>query len=98
MGMWLKSFVVASCLQLSVVGVAQAAGPFGSVNVGNWIGGAFSNDETGAFSHCAATAPYANGVSLVVAQNAAGSWLLSFASPGFRFNKGDTAPIDVVFD
>lgn len=49
--MWLKSFVVASCLQLGVVGAAQAAGPFGSVNVGNWIGGAFSNDETGAFSH-----------------------------------------------
>lgn len=96
--MWLKSFVVASCLQLGVVGAAQAAGPFGSVNVGNWIGGAFSNDETGAFSHCAATAPYANGVSLVVAQNAAGSWLLSFASPGFRFNKGDTSPVDFIFD
>ncbi|MGY4628282.1 S1C family serine protease [Bradyrhizobium sp. USDA 4486] len=96
--MWLKSFVVASCLQLSVVGMAQAAGPFGSVNVGNWIGGAFSNDETGAFSHCAATAPYANGVSLVVAQNAAGSFLLSFASPGFHFNKGDTAPVDFIFD
>ena len=82
--MWLKSLIVASVLQVGVV-AAHAAGPFGSVNVGNWIGGAFSNDETGVFSHCAATAPYANGVSLVVAQNAAGSWLLSFASPSFRF-------------
>jgi len=96
--MWLKSFVVASVLQVSAVGLAHAAGPFGSVSTGNWIGGAFSNDETGAFSHCAATAPYANGVSLVVGQNAAGSWLLSFASPGFRFNKGDTAPVDFIFD
>lgn len=97
-GMWLRSFFVAALLQLNLAGLAHAAGPFGSVNVGNWIGGAFSNDETGAFSHCAATAPYANGVILVVAQNAAGSWLLSFASPGYRFSKGENAAIDVIFD
>src|SRR6266567_4518440 len=40
--MWFKSFVVASLLQLSLAGGANAAGPFGTVNVGNWIGGAFS--------------------------------------------------------
>ena len=96
--MWLKSFIVASLLQLSLAGVANAAGPFGTVNVGNWIGGAFSNDATGAFSHCAATTPYANGVILVVGQNAAGSWTLSFASPGYRFNKGENIAIDVIFD
>jgi S1-C subfamily serine protease len=96
--MWLKSFVVALLLQVIAAGTAYAAGPFGSVNVGNWIGGAFSNDETGAFSHCAATAPYANGVILVVAKNAAGSWLLSFASPGSSFKKGENAAIDVIFD
>lgn len=96
--MWLSSFAVAALLQLSLAGLAHAAGPFGSVNVGNWIGGAFSNDETGAFSHCAATTPYANGVILVVSQNAAGTWSLAFASPNYRFNKGENAAIDVIFD
>lgn len=96
--MWLKSFIVASLLQLGIAGAANAAGPFGSVNVGNWIGGAFSNDQTGAFSHCAATTPYANGVILVVSQNGAGTWSLAFASPGYRFNKGENAAIDVTFD
>jgi S1-C subfamily serine protease len=96
--MWLKSFIVASLLQLSVGSVAQAAGPFGSVKIGNWVGGAFSNDETGAFSHCAATAPYANGVILVVGQNSGGSWILSFASPSYRFKQGENAAIDVIFD
>ena len=96
--MWLKSFVVASLLQVIVAGIAHAKGPFGSVNVGNWIGGAFSIDETGAFSHCAATTPYANGVILVVSQNAAGTWSLAFASPSYRFNKGENATIDVTFD
>lgn len=96
--MWLKSFIVASLLQLSVGSVAQAAGPFGSVKIGNWVGGAFSNDETGAFSHCAATAPYANGVVLVVGQNTGGSWILSFASPSYHFKQGENAAIDVIFD
>lgn len=96
--MWRRSFVVASLLQLSVVGAAHAAGPFGSVNVGNWIGGAFSNDETGAFSHCAATTPYANGVILVVGYNSVGTWTLAFASPNYRFKQGENAAIDVIFD
>ncbi|TYL88438.1 trypsin-like peptidase domain-containing protein [Bradyrhizobium rifense] len=96
--MWLRSFVVAALLQLSLGELAHAAGPFGSVNVGNWIGGAFSNDETGAFSHCAATTPYASGVILVVSQNAAGTWSLAFASPSYHFNKGENAAIDVTFD
>src|SRR5262245_39900728 len=95
--MWRSAFV-ACVLQMCLMGLAHAAGPFGSVNLGNWIGGAFSNDQTGAFSHCAATAPYANGVILVVAQNSAGSWLLSFASPGYKFNKGENTAIDVIFD
>ncbi|AWM04051.1 S1C family serine protease [Bradyrhizobium amphicarpaeae] len=96
--MWLKSLIVASLLQVGIAGVANAAGPFGSVNIGNWIGGAFSNDQTGAFSHCAATTPYANGVILVVSQNAAGTWSLAFANPSYRFNKGENAAIDVTFD
>ncbi|WP_407190049.1 S1C family serine protease [Bradyrhizobium centrosematis] len=96
--MWFRSFIVASLLQIVISGAANAAGPFGSVNVGNWIGGAFSNDQTGAFSHCAATTPYANGVILVVSQNAAGTWSLAFASPGYRFNKGENAAIDITFD
>jgi hypothetical protein len=65
---------------------------------GAWIGGAFTDDSTGAFSHCAAMSAYASGVSLVVGQNAGNSWLLSFASPAFHYNKGDNLAIDVTFD
>jgi hypothetical protein len=82
----------------SATSPALAAGPFGTIHVGNWIGGAFSDDSTGAFSHCSAMTSYASGVSLVVGQNAANAWLLGFASPAFKLNKGDTAPIDVTFD
>ena len=94
----LKSFVVACGLQAALLGCANAAGPFGSIHVGNWIGGAFTDDRTGTFSHCAATAPYANGVNLVVGRNEAGSWLLSLARPGVNLKQGVNVPIDLIFD
>jgi S1-C subfamily serine protease len=93
-----KSCVAACLFQIAAISVAAAAGPFGNIHVGNWTGGAFSNDQTGAFSHCAATTPYANGVILVVSQNADGSRVLGFASPAYHFNKGESLPIDVTFD
>ncbi|MGY3463673.1 hypothetical protein ACVW0I_000544 [Bradyrhizobium sp. LM6.11] len=86
--MWLKSLIVACLLQVSIFSAAHAAGPFGSVKVGNWIGGAFSNDETGAFSHCAATTPYANGVILVVGYNAAGIWSLGLCESQLPLQQG----------
>ena len=45
---------------------AEARGPYGSINVGNWKGGAYTNDQTGAFSHCAAGARYASGIYFLV--------------------------------
>ena len=33
---------------------ALAKGPFGSIKIGYWAGGAYTDDNTGAFSHCAA--------------------------------------------
>ncbi|MEY9573488.1 S1-C subfamily serine protease [Bradyrhizobium diazoefficiens] len=93
-----KTTVVACVLQMILAGVAHAAGPFGTIRVGNWNGGAYSNDSTGAFSHCAASTPYANGVTLLVGQDANSSWLLGFANPAFRFKKGENLTIDVTFD
>lgn len=92
-----KSLVVACLFQAAVVSVANAAGPFGSIHLGAWNGGAYT-DDTGAFSHCAAGSQYGNGVSLVVSQTAGNSWLLGFGSAAFHFTKGDTLPIDVTFD
>jgi S1-C subfamily serine protease len=90
---------LAACVVLAAIATsAHAAGPFGSIHVGNWIGGAFSDDNTGGFSHCGATSPYANGVILVVGQNASSNWLLGFASPAFKLKKGETYPINVTFD
>ena len=94
----LRSFGFACVLQFVLVGFANAAGPFGTIKVGNWGGGAYSNDQTGVFSHCAASTTYTNGMTLLVGQNADSSWLLGFANPEFRFKKGENLTIDVTFD
>jgi S1-C subfamily serine protease len=92
-----RALLVCGFLAVALTSVANAAGPFGTIHIAGWSGGAYTN-ENGTFSHCAAGADYASGVSLVVSETAANSWLLGFGSSAFHFNKGDTLPIDVTFD
>ncbi|HEY2248801.1 MAG TPA: trypsin-like peptidase domain-containing protein [Bradyrhizobium sp.] len=94
----MRKALLVSCLLQTIVAAAHAAGPFGTINVGGWKGGAYSNDNTGEFSHCAAGSTFGSGISLIVGHNVRNAWLLSFASPNFNLNKGATVPIDVVFD
>ena len=76
-----------------------AAGPFGTIHVGNWHGGAYTNDTTGAFSHCAAGASYLNGVYLLITQNAERTWLIGFASPALNnLPEGQSIPFQPTFD
>jgi S1-C subfamily serine protease len=77
---------------------AQAKGPFGSIKVGHWAGGAYTDDNTGAFSHCAAGAPYLSNVALIISLNVADQWNIGFYSPTFNLSTGETFPIEVTFD
>ena len=79
-------------------GNSFAAGPFGTIHVGNWNGGAYTEDNNGTFTHCAAATSYANGSPVIVSYNVRSEWLLGFASPSFHLTKGETFPIDVTFD
>jgi S1-C subfamily serine protease len=94
----MRSFLFQCLFNISVVSGAWAAGPFGTIHVGKWSGGAYTDDKTGTFSHCAAGTIYANGINLVVGQNANTSWLIGFASPSFHLTPGETFPIDLTFD
>ncbi len=93
-----KLLLLACFVQIAITSIAHAAGPYGSIRVGNWTGGAFTDDNTGTFTHCGATTGYGNGVILVVGKNASDSWLLGFASPNFHLAKGSSVKIDVTFD
>lgn len=77
---------------------ANARGPYGSISVGNWKGGAYTIDQTGAFSHCAAGAQYASGVYFVVMIDGSGGWSLGFAHDQWRLKTGEAFPLTLTFD
>lgn len=76
---------------------AEAAGPYGSINVGNWKGGAYTNDQ-GDFSHCAAGASYLSGIYFVVAIDSKSGWSLRFAHEKWNLTAGRAFPIELTFD
>jgi S1-C subfamily serine protease len=75
-----------------------AAGPFGTIHVGHWQGGAYTNDTTGAFSHCAAGANYVSGLYLSISQNAERSWNIGFADLAWNLPEGQSFPVTLTFD
>ncbi|WP_028351972.1 S1C family serine protease [Bradyrhizobium murdochi] len=77
---------------------AEARGPYGSISVGNWKGGAYTHDQTGSFSHCAAGAQYASGVYFVVMIDGNGGWSLGFMHEQWRLRTGEAFPLTLTFD
>lgn len=92
----LRGVVLASSLLLALP--AHAAGPYGRIVVGNWSGGAFTNDATGAFSHCAVNAGYRNGTRMFTSITADFKWLIGFAHPNWRLKPGARLNLQLVFD
>jgi S1-C subfamily serine protease len=77
---------------------AQARGPYGSISLGNWKGGAYTNDQTGAFSHCAAGAQYASGIYFLVTIDVSGGWSLGFMHENWTLTPGQAFPLALTFD
>lgn len=93
-----RSLFASIVLVLATVPQAYADGPLGTIHVGTWLGGAYTSEKTGAFSHCAAAAAVGSGAVLTVAQSVYRLWLVGFADPSLNMPKGSTFPIDVTFD
>ena len=79
------------------ISAANARGPYGSINVGNWKGGAYTNDTSGAFSHCAAGTQYLSGIYFMVTIDDKG-WGLGFAHEKWTLATGQAFPIALTFD
>jgi len=93
----IRAVVAALCL-LAAPSTASARGPYGSINVGNWKGGAYTNDQNGAFTHCAAGTQYASGIYFVVTINDKAGWTLGFAHEKWTFKTDRAFPIELTFD
>jgi S1-C subfamily serine protease len=77
---------------------AEARGPYGSINVGNWKGGAYTNDQSGSFSHCAAGARYTSGIFFLVMIDGSGGWSLGFMHEDWKLVQGQAFPLTLTFD
>jgi len=90
--------VVAALCLIVAPSTSSARGPYGSINVGNWKGGAYTNDQSGAFSHCAAGTQYQSGIYFVVTINDKAAWTLGFAHEKWALTTGQAFPIALTFD
>jgi hypothetical protein len=96
--MKLKLIVAALLSSLIVTAPAQARGPYGSINVGNWKGGAYTNDQTGEFTNCAAGASYDSGIYFMVTIDQGAGWSLGFHHPKWTLTKNQDFQIALTFD
>src|SRR3954453_17398697 len=97
MNITIKAIVATLCI-LASASTSGARGPYGSINVGNWRGGAYTNDKTGVFSHCAAGAVYDSGISFVVSIGEDSGWRLGFAHESWQLTTGEAFPLALTFD
>ncbi|MDB5604158.1 MAG: serine protease [Bradyrhizobium sp.] len=77
---------------------SSARGPYGSINIGNWQGGAYTDDETGSFTHCAAGATYQSGIYFAVSVGENLSWRLGFAHENWQLTPGQAFALALTFD
>ena len=85
-------------LTFGITPTAGARGPYGSISVGSWTGGAYTNDANGAFSSCIAGANYASGINFSVLVSNTYHWALAFNHPNWSLTKGESFPIVLSFD
>ncbi|WP_027583078.1 trypsin-like peptidase domain-containing protein [Bradyrhizobium sp. Ai1a-2] len=93
----ISAVVAAACVLLSVPS-SHARGPYGSITIGNWQGGAYTDDSSGNFTHCAAGASYQSGIYFLVLIDARGNWRLGFSHQGWRLTAGESFPMTLTFD
>ncbi len=77
---------------------AVARGPWGTIKIGLWSGGAYTDDKSGEFTHCSAVAPYRSGTALSIGQNVGGQWIIGIGDPSANRTLGETLPVEATFD
>ena len=78
--------------------IAGAAGPVRPFKHGFWTGGAYTDDRTGAFTHCSAGVAYDSGINLFVLVTGEYRWWLGFINPKWSFTPNEKEPIRLLLD
>jgi S1-C subfamily serine protease len=97
MNMTIRAIVATLCI-VAGSSPSSARGPYGSIDLGNWHGGAYTNDKSGLFSHCAAGAIYQSGIYFVVSIGEDFKWRLGFAHENWQLTPGEAFALALTFD
>ncbi len=89
--------IITSAFLLSPLCASEAA-TLSNSHIGNWSIWAYSDDQTGEFSHCAAATQYKSGISMLFSVNRAYTWSMGFANSQWRLQKGTSYPIAFTVD
>lgn len=76
-----------------LVGHTSQATQIRHFNIGGWYAGAYTNDATGRFSHCAGTATYRSHIALVFSINRTFHWSMGLANTIWRLHVGTKYPV-----
>jgi hypothetical protein len=83
------TFVFLAFALVSAAPTARAA-VLEEINVSGWIVGAYSDNRTGRFSHCATSVPYRSGISLFFHLSSTYAWSMGLHNPQWRNSPGQT--------
>src|SRR5579875_2082849 len=95
---FIRPVAIAVALALSFLTAADAAGPLRPFKAGFWAGGAYTDDRTGAFTHCSAGVAYNSGINLFILVTGDYHWWLGFINPKWSLNPRDQVPVSLQFD
>jgi hypothetical protein len=74
----------------AAVATAARAGVLEETNVQGWMIGAYTDDRTGSFSHCATSVPYRSGISLFFHLGKSFTWSMGLHNPQWHHAPGQT--------
>ena len=96
----MKRFQVAilSILMLVLFSESVFARKISSLRTGNWRGGAYTNDRTGKFSHCAASVKYKSGIRLLFSVTRTLKWKMGLSKPSWNLRINNRYNIDYRID
>lgn len=90
---------------LGIVGLAlfafvghAGAASVDSFRLGGWNGNAFTDDQSGLFTSCVASADYKSGITLYVEVDTNYNWAIGFSAPHWNMDVGSDIPLQYRID
>ena len=95
--MRIKTVCFGVMLATAIAGSAYSA-TMAKRHIGQWDLESYSNDQTGLFNHCAASAVYNSGIALMFAIGRTYQWSFGFFNPAWQVPAGQIYNIAVSID